>query len=101
MRSVAKEQRLGMYMIKICEADGDSACMAAIGVGGEGFAASMRSAVEGVLGHVHEGDVSLRPSSAGKYVSVTVGPVLVENGDQVCPACLYFLLYALLSGSCN
>lgn len=62
--------------------------MAAIGVGGEGFAASMRSAVEGVLGHMHEGDVSLRPSSAGKYISVTVGPVLVENGDQVCPACL-------------
>ncbi len=61
------------------------ACVAAFG---EGFAASMRSAVEGVLGHVHEGDVSLRPSSAGKYISVTVGPVLVENGDQVRPACL-------------
>lgn len=59
--------------------------MAAIGVGGEAFAASMRGAVEGVLGRVHEADVSLRPSSAGKYISVTVGPVLVENGDQVLP----------------
>ncbi|KAK9835202.1 hypothetical protein WJX81_005451 [Elliptochloris bilobata] len=55
----------------------------AIGVGGEGFAASMRSAVEGVVGHVREENVSLRPSSAGKYISVTVGPVLVESGDQV------------------
>ena len=59
---------------------------AAIGVGGEGFAASMRSAVEGVVGHVREESVSLRPSSAGKYISVTVGPVLVESGDQVHPS---------------
>lgn len=59
---------------------------AAIGVGGEGFAASMRSAVEGVVGQVREESVSLRPSSAGKYISVTVGPVLVESGDQVRPS---------------
>lgn len=61
-------------------------CTAAIGVGGEGFAASMRSAVEGVVGQVREDSVSLRPSSAGKYISVTVGPVLVESGDQVRPS---------------
>ena len=60
--------------------------LAAIGVGGEGFAASMRSAVEGVVGQVREESVSLRPSSAGRYISVTVGPVLVESGDQVRPS---------------
>ena len=66
-------------------------CGTAIGVGGDGFAASMRSAVEGVLGHVHEESVSLRPSSAGKYVSVTVGPVTVESGDQARPVCCTLL----------
>ena len=74
---------------KRCPGGADLCCVvrsAAIGVGGEGFAASMRSAVEGVVGQVREESVSLRPSSAGKYISVTVGPVLVESGDQVRPS---------------
>lgn len=55
----------------------------AIGVGGDGFKASMLKAVEDVVGTVHLECVSERPSSGGKYVSIRVGPVWVESADQV------------------
>lgn len=43
----------------------------------------MVSAVESVVGHVHLECVSERSSSAGSYISVTVGPVWVQDADQV------------------
>lgn len=59
----------------------------AIGVvgsdGGEGFKAAMTQAVESVVGTVHIECVSQRPSSGGKYISVRIGPVWVENAEQV------------------
>ena len=45
---------------------------------------SMLGAVEGVIGSaVHEESVQSRPSAKGSYVSVTIGPVTVQNRDQV------------------
>ena len=42
------------------------------------------AAVESVVGPVDEAkQVSVRDSSGGKYVSVTVGPVTVNSGDEV------------------
>lgn len=60
----------------------------AIGNDDEGdvsFRAAMIAAVERVLGAgaVHIECVSQRPSSQGKYLSVRVGPVAVQNPDQV------------------
>lgn len=56
----------------------------AIGVGGGAFVQAMVGAVESVTGEsVHEECVQERPSSKGSYISVTVGPVLMHNRDQV------------------
>lgn len=55
----------------------------AIGTGGADFRATMLAAVESVVGTVHMECVSERPSSGGKYVSVRIGPVWVQNADQV------------------
>ena len=55
----------------------------AIGSGGTDFVDSMVSVVEQHLGPVHLECVSQRSSSNGKYLSVTVGPVWVQNADQV------------------
>jgi putative lipoic acid-binding regulatory protein len=55
----------------------------AIGTGGDDFRAKMMQAVESVVGTIHVECVSERPSSGGKYVSVRIGPVWVENADQV------------------
>jgi len=55
----------------------------AIGTGGDDFKTNMKQAVEEVVGTVHLECVSERPSSGGKYVSVRIGPVWVENADQV------------------
>ena len=56
----------------------------AIGVGGEEFVQAMRAAVESVLGSpLHEQCIQQRPSAKGSYVSVTLGPVVVQNTDQV------------------
>lgn len=55
----------------------------AIGTGGDDFKAKMMQAVESVVGTIHVECVSERPSSGGKYVSVRIGPVWVENADQV------------------
>jgi putative lipoic acid-binding regulatory protein len=43
----------------------------------------MLAAVEGVVGSVHVECVSQRPSSGGKYLSVRIGPVWVQDADQV------------------
>ncbi len=56
----------------------------AIGVGGGAFVDSMLSAVERVIGSpIHEESVNSRPSAKGSYISVTIGPVTVQNRDQV------------------
>lgn len=55
----------------------------AIGTGGEDFREAMVAAVEKVIGKVHVECISERVSTEGKYNSVTIGPVWVENADQV------------------
>eukprot|EP00775_Hariotina_reticulata_P005115 gene5114-5355_t len=55
----------------------------AIGTGGDDFKASMLAAVESVVGPVHLECVSQRPSTNGKYISIRIGPVWVQNSDQV------------------
>ncbi|GFR48457.1 hypothetical protein Agub_g10360 [Astrephomene gubernaculifera] len=55
----------------------------AIGTGGQEFRQAMVSAVERVVGCVHAECVSERHSSGRNYISVTVGPVWVESGDQI------------------
>jgi putative lipoic acid-binding regulatory protein len=55
----------------------------AIGAGGAEFAAAMVGVVQGVVGTVHVECITSRPSSQGKYLSVTIGPVFVETPDQV------------------
>ncbi|KAL6768488.1 CGL144 [Auxenochlorella protothecoides x Auxenochlorella symbiontica] len=56
----------------------------AIGSGGDDFVASMTSCVERVVGvRLPSSRVTHRLSAGGKYVSVTIGPVLVETPDQV------------------
>lgn len=55
----------------------------AIGYGGDDFASCMRNCVEQVLGDVKDDCIRTRESSEKKYISVTIGPVLVESPDQV------------------
>lgn len=55
----------------------------AVGTGGQEFRQAMVAAVERVVGSVHEECVSERHSSQRKYISVTVGPVWIQNGDQI------------------
>jgi len=54
----------------------------AIGSGGEDFVNNIRSAVEEVVGKLKGSQVQQRPSSGGKYVSVTL-KCWVEDPDQV------------------
>ncbi|KIZ01420.1 hypothetical protein MNEG_6539 [Monoraphidium neglectum] len=53
----------------------------AIGSGGSSFRQSMVNAVQAVVGHVER--VTQRQSTSGRYVSVTVGPVLVSSADDI------------------
>jgi putative lipoic acid-binding regulatory protein len=56
----------------------------AIGMGGEDFVQSMVGAVESAVGStVQPSRVQQRPSAKGKYISVTIGPVMMQNSDQV------------------
>lgn len=55
----------------------------AIGSGGGDFTIAMTACVENVVGKVHQECVSTRPSSTGKWLSVTIGPVWVETPEQV------------------
>ncbi|KAJ9513946.1 hypothetical protein V8C86DRAFT_2632229 [Haematococcus lacustris] len=59
----------------------DQRVFTAIGSGGTDFQAAMVDAVQRVVGSVHCECVSAR--TRGAYISVRVGPVWVENGDQV------------------
>ena len=60
----------------------------AIGMGGGAFVDSMLGAVERVIGSpIHEESVNSRPSAKGSYISVTIGPVTVQNRDQVLHNC--------------
>ena len=47
------------------------------------FRRAIVAAVETVVGKIDDSAVTVRDSSGGKYVSVSVGPVLVQNGDDV------------------
>jgi putative lipoic acid-binding regulatory protein len=55
----------------------------AIGFGGQDFATAMVACVENIVGRVHEECVSSRFSSGEKYISVTIGPVLIKDPQQV------------------
>jgi putative lipoic acid-binding regulatory protein len=56
----------------------------AIGSGGEDFKQTIIRAVEDVVGPVKEDRVVQRPSSQGKFISITLKDVKVQNPDQVC-----------------
>ena len=55
----------------------------AIGVDSGDFVQTMVGAVEDVMGTVPASHIQQRPSAKGKYVSVTIGPINVDNSDQV------------------
>ncbi len=56
----------------------------AIGTGGEDFKLAMVSAVESTLGcPVPASKVAVRSSSGGKYLSVNIGPVMVDTSEQL------------------
>jgi putative lipoic acid-binding regulatory protein len=55
----------------------------AIGFGGDEFVKAMRDCVESVLGTLDDTVVQTKESSGGKYISVTFGPVVVENPEQI------------------
>ncbi|MEW5304948.1 MAG: hypothetical protein WDW38_010722 [Sanguina aurantia] len=54
-----------------------------VGTGGPQYRSAMVSAVSDVVGVVHLECVAERYSSGAKYISVTVGPVWLTDGDQV------------------
>ncbi len=55
----------------------------AIGVADDTFQSDIVAAVASVTGPVHVECVSARPSSGGKYTAVRVGPVHVQDAEQV------------------
>lgn len=55
----------------------------AIGSGGDDFKQTIIRAVEDIVGPVNQDRVMERPSSQGKFISVTLRDVKVENPDQV------------------
>lgn len=55
----------------------------AIGVTDPAFKSDMVAAVSSVVGTIHVECVSERPSKGGKYTAVRIGPVHVQNSDQV------------------
>ena len=56
----------------------------AIGEGADDFRNSMVASVENALNtKVHPDAVLVRPSKAGKYVSVKIGPMLISNSNEV------------------
>lgn len=55
----------------------------AVGSGGEDFRVAMVRCVEEVVGGAAPVPCDTRSSSKGAYLSVRVGPVRVENRDQV------------------
>ncbi len=65
----------------------DQRVFKAIGVGEEGFVNEMVTAVSSVTGKITSDCISQRPSAKGKYISVTIGPVWVQNAEQVSRIC--------------
>ena len=57
----------------------------AIGSGGNDFKQTIVRAVEDIVGPVNQDRVMERPSSQGKFISVTLKDVKVQNPDQVTP----------------
>lgn len=55
----------------------------AIGEANDAFCEAMVVAVTDVVGPIHPEFVSKRSSKNGKYITVTVGPVWVQDADQV------------------
>lgn len=55
----------------------------AIGSGGQDFVDSMVAAVTAIGIEILPKHIHQRPSSSGRYVSVTIGPVIVSNSEQV------------------
>lgn len=55
----------------------------AIGSGGDDFKQTIVRAVEDIVGPVNQDRVMERPSSQGKFISVTLRDVKVQNPDQV------------------
>ena len=55
----------------------------AIGSGGDDFKQTIVRAVEDIVGPVNQDRVMERPSSQGKFISVTLRDVEVQNPDQV------------------
>lgn len=54
----------------------------AIGSGGDEFVNSMVAVIRGVTS-VEDVPAATKPSAKGKYVSVTLGPVMMDHSDQV------------------
>eukprot|EP00798_Chlamydomonas_sp_ICE-L_P030058 gene30058-35026_t len=55
-----------------------------IGEGGPAYRSAMVEAIQSVVGKpIPEDNVKERESSGAKYLSVTIGPVMVEDADQV------------------
>ena len=82
----------------------------AIGSGGDDFKQTIVRAVEDIVGPVNHDRVLERPSSQGKFISVTLRDVKVQNPDQVspemhnvtpqhdfktCPSCLLYIAVTL------
>lgn len=55
----------------------------AIGSGGDDFKQNIVEAVEAIVGPVRKDRIMQRPSSKGKFISVTLQNVKVQNPDQV------------------
>ncbi|KAL3161072.1 hypothetical protein ABBQ38_009455 [Trebouxia sp. C0009 RCD-2024] len=55
----------------------------AIGSGGDDFKQAIVRAVENIVGPVHQDRVMERPSSQGKFISITLRDIKVQNPDQV------------------
>lgn len=56
----------------------------AIGEATPGFQENMIACVEKALNfQVHPESIQVRQSSASKYVSIKIGPVIVSSGDEV------------------
>ena len=68
----------------------------AIGSGGDDFKQTIVRAVEDIVGPVNQDRVMERPSSQGKFISVTLRDVKVQNPDQVTPK-MHHLMTSQLS----
>lgn len=55
----------------------------AIGEASDDFERCMVAAVEDVVGRISNDRVTQRLSKTGKFVTVTIGPVCMEDADQV------------------